>query len=183
MRYVSAAGKIEKSPRFGLAVGYGLTLVELLVTMAIMAILLAIAVPSFLNASLNSKLNDIANSFVSSAQLARSEAIKTNLPVTLCASIDGEECGGDWADGWIVFWDNPLTDARVMPVLREALPQGFVLTGDATSIVFQPTGVGATSAALTVCRSAPSVGSVKREISVSGTGRTEVIRKSAATCP
>jgi type IV fimbrial biogenesis protein FimT len=35
--------------------------------------------------------------------LARSEAVRLNTPVTICRSSDGASCGGDWANGWIVF--------------------------------------------------------------------------------
>lgn len=155
----------------------GFTLVELMVTISVMAILLAIAVPSFINASLNSKLNTIANTFVSSAQLARSEAIKRNTPVTLCASSTGTGCAGNWSEGWVV-----LAGGQAIAV-QGTLAQGFVLAGDVTSIVFQPTGVGADTANLVACRSAPSVGASRRLITVSITGRADVAKDDTASCP
>jgi type IV fimbrial biogenesis protein FimT len=78
----------------------GFTLIELMVTISIMAILLMIAVPSFQNATLGSKLSSFANGLVASAHLARSEAIKRNADVTLCVSnSDGTDGGsGGWED-------------------------------------------------------------------------------------
>jgi type IV fimbrial biogenesis protein FimT len=74
-----------------------------MVTISVVAILATIAVPSYNEAMLSSKLNTLANNFVASAQLARSEAIKRNATVALCASSDGISCTGDWKDGWIVL--------------------------------------------------------------------------------
>jgi type IV fimbrial biogenesis protein FimT len=74
----------------------GFTLVELMLAIAIFAILLAIAVPSFRDASLGSRLSSIANNMIASAQLARSEAIKRNAVITLCASSNGTRAGSSW---------------------------------------------------------------------------------------
>jgi len=70
----------------------------------ILAILITITVPSFNNAALSGKLGGFANDLVAAAQLARSEAIKRNVNVTLCASEDAETCDSDegWEVGWIV---------------------------------------------------------------------------------
>src|SRR5918995_1551586 len=82
----------------------GFTLIELLVALTIAAILFAIGVPMFRDASLGGRLSAAANNLLASVQLARSEAIKRNLPVTVCASSAGATCagGGGWEQGWIV---------------------------------------------------------------------------------
>ena len=61
-------------------------------TILIVAVLATLAVPSFRDASLGSRLAATANSLHGSIQVARSEAIKANAPVTLCASADGLTC-------------------------------------------------------------------------------------------
>ncbi len=82
----------------------GFTLVELMVTVAVLVILLMIAVPSLNDATLGKQLGSYANNLAASAYLARSEAIKRNAPITLCASSDGTNCAtsGGWQQGWIV---------------------------------------------------------------------------------
>lgn len=154
----------------------GFTAVELMVTIAIVAILLAIAVPSFEGAALSSKLSANANSLVADAHLTRSEAIKRNAVVTLCASANGTSCNGTgWEDGWII-----LSGTTVLKV-QEAASSGMRLNGSALSLNFQPTGESATQATITVCRKVP-VGEKERVVSISATGRTSVAKTSAGVC-
>ncbi|OWW21867.1 GspH/FimT family pseudopilin [Noviherbaspirillum denitrificans] len=155
----------------------GFTLVELMVTLAIMAILLGIAVPSFNDAILGTKLSTYANSLVASANVARSEAIKRNTAVTMCVSSNGTSCGsGNWEQGWIVL-------AGTDVILRQdAAGTGYKLTGTASSLTFQATGVGATVATITVCRATPSVGKQERVVSISATGRASTTTTTSGTC-
>ena len=85
----------------------GFTLIEMMTAILILAILVGLAVPSFNNASLSGKLTGFANDLLASSQLARSEAIKRNVAVTMCASSDGSTCDDPegWETGWIVVAD------------------------------------------------------------------------------
>jgi type IV fimbrial biogenesis protein FimT len=159
----------------------GFTLVEMMIALLVAAILLVIGVPSFRDAALGSRLTNIANDLNASVQLARSEAIKANVPVTLCRSTDGAACAdaADWEQGWIV-----LDNAGAVLQVQQAVPTGFkvtrtVGTGD---MLFQPIGVGASQATFTVCRNDP-VGKQERMVEVSATGAVRVRTTETGTCP
>jgi type IV fimbrial biogenesis protein FimT len=158
----------------------GFTLIELMVTITILAILLAVAVPSFDGIRLSNRLTSYATDLVAGSQLARTEAIKRNAPVTMCVSANGTSCStsGGWETGWIVL--SGTTVIRQQP----AAATGYKLTesGGATSLSFESTGVGASQATFTVCRASPSVGGQERVVKISATGRASITRTALGTC-
>lgn len=165
----------------------GFTLVELMITIAVLAIVMAIALPSFNDMTLGSKLRSQSNDLVAGAMLARSEAIKRNSAVRMCVSADGASCiAGGWEQGWVVFHDadddGTLDAGETVMLQHQAAPSGFKITGTVASIRFQGTGVGATQATLTACRATPSVGGQEREVTISLTGRASVKPTYTATC-
>jgi len=92
----------------------GFTLTELMITLAVAAILLSQAVPSFLTMLQDNRIVTQANDFVTSLNVARSEAVKRGDRVTICKSANNTSCagGGDWQQGWIIFTDSN-SDATV----------------------------------------------------------------------
>ena len=158
----------------------GFTLVELITALAVLAILVALAVPNFNDATLSARLNGFANSLVASAQVARSEAIKRNSTIRLCASADGATCAasGGWEQGWVV-----LTDDDAVLQVQQPLPSEFKVTqtGGTANLNFPGTVVGTTTATLTVCRSTP-VGNEERVVTISGTGSAYVTITTAGSC-
>lgn len=175
------AGRRRAERRLG-AIRYdrGMTLIELMIAIVILAVLLGIAVPSFREAALGSRLSATANNLLSSVQLARSEAIKRNVTIRLCASADGATCAaaGDWEQGWVIL--DP--DDVVISSQQEA-PTGLkILEADDTlTLSFQPIGIGATVATFTVCRSSP-VGSQERVLRVTASGSAAVTRTQNGVC-
>ncbi|HWJ06128.1 MAG TPA: GspH/FimT family pseudopilin [Steroidobacteraceae bacterium] len=161
----------------------GFTLVELMVSLAVLAVLLGMAVPAFNNAALSGKLSGFASSLVASTQIARSEAIKRNKTVTLCASSGGDACdepARGWAAGWIVILD----DGESVVQRQEALPSDFLIeeADDKTTLVFPASVIGATTAAFTICRATP-VGKQNRVVTVTASGNTRVAMNDTTTCP
>lgn len=95
----------------------GVTLVELLVTLSIMAILSAIAIPSFSGLAQDLAISGQVNSMNADVRYARSEAMKRGVNVVLCHSeaplasdsptSPTPACSGtSWRTGWIIFVDN-----------------------------------------------------------------------------
>lgn len=81
----------------------GFTLIELLVTLTVAGILLGIAMPSFSSFVQNSRLTTEADTLVYALNTARSEAVKSDTTIDVCASNDGATCSGTWPNGWIVI--------------------------------------------------------------------------------
>ena len=113
----------------------GYTIIELMLTIAVLGVIASFAAPSFLNTIRINRIVTDNNEFVTALTLARSEAIKRGGRVTLCRSSDQATCtGGGWETGWIVFTD-PANFGAVDPgeeVLRtwEAASQGTTIRAD-----------------------------------------------------
>jgi type IV fimbrial biogenesis protein FimT len=124
--------------------------VELLTTIAVLAILAAIAVPGLRSFSQNNRAAAQTNELIAALSLARNEAITRGLPVSVCASADGGTCSNstDWTGGWIVFTDAVAPQGSVeagIPgdaVLRAfaALDGDTALTGSASFLSYASSG-------------------------------------------
>ena len=91
----------------------GFTLVELLVTLTVAAILTAVAAPSMRSLLAGRATVSASDELANSLRVARSEAMKRGLTVSVCASASPNAatpaCSGGgsppWLSGWIVFVD------------------------------------------------------------------------------
>jgi type IV fimbrial biogenesis protein FimT len=117
---------------------YGFTLIELMVTIAVLSILITIAVPSFSSIIASNRVTTTTNDLFGSLTQAKSEAIRRGNRVTICPSTDGVSCQTGtttWAVGWITFLDtsrdtNPVVDAgENILQINQFTNTGIVLNG------------------------------------------------------
>jgi type IV fimbrial biogenesis protein FimT len=104
----------------------GFTLVEMLAVITISAILVALALPSFRSIVRSSRISSTSNDLLASIDLARSEAIRRNVTVSICRSLDPENApvcssaagngyaANDWSSGWITFAKAPANANNAM---------------------------------------------------------------------
>jgi len=85
----------------------GYTLIELMAMLAVVSVLVTIALPLMKVFFDSNRMIGNNNDLVAGLNIARSEAIKQQIRVTLCQSDDTASCtgSGQWEDGWIVFQD------------------------------------------------------------------------------
>src|SRR5690554_4349780 len=83
----------------------GFSLIELMVTVALLAILLAMGLPSFQGSLRSNRVATATNELIAAINLARIEAMRSPNGAALCASDDGSTCatGASWNDGWLVW--------------------------------------------------------------------------------
>jgi len=164
----------------------GGTLIELLVTVSVLAILSSIAVPSLQSFMNTSRAVALTNELVAALNFARSEAIKRGVAVTVCKTANPDNASptcttaGGWQTGWLTFTDptNRGTVDNGETRLRVKQPTGGAGTIDGGTefsnyITYLPggdyEGNGGTNGTLTVC-----VGGVKRDIAVKNTGHVHI---------
>ncbi len=153
----------------------GFTLLELMITITILAVGLSLAVPSIRSISANNQVAAANNSILTAINLARSEAITRGNAVAVCPSSAGKRCNnGKWNAGWIVFDDS---DGNASPAVAEIIrvnsrSETVNRTGYAGSIIFRPDGTTTlgSNKTMTICYTDTSVSNKCRTITISRFG-------------
>lgn len=135
------------------AIARGFTLIELMVTMALLAILMAVAVPSLTTFQRNAQLTSFSNTMLAAINAARGEAMKRGRYAMMVPAGDGTS----WTSGWVVFVDVANTGVytstgNITILTRDAPPSYLTVTGYGTPassppyILFDASGYSKTKA-------------------------------------
>lgn len=176
----------------------GFTLIELMVTLAILSLLIVVAVPSFSDLRRNSELSGVANNFISALNTARTEGMKRNMN-SIVAPVNGDN---DWSKGWLVFVDvdrSGIYSTGDLIVLQVEAPPSYISvsagSGSGTAaespsyLLFDGSGFSKTKTggfgANTVQINRSDVSSTEyrqiRRVKVAKTGRVRVCTPQSAT--
>ena len=158
----------------------GYTLLELIITVALISLIFAFAIPSLTTFNQNDRLTTNINTLIGHLAYARSEAVKRSVQVAICASNDAATCSGGWDDGWIVYIDadsdNAFTAGEEIVRTQQTLGGNNTLTatGIGTQIIYDNRGfvTAASVGSLQLCdnRSGPH----GKTIRITNTGRVRL---------
>jgi len=114
----------------GEAAQRGVTLIEVMAVVAIVAVLLALGVPSFREFVARNRLDGAAQELMTSLQYARSEAMRRGAQVTV--RLAGAEGSKNWGSGWSMFVDADGDGA--LDAGEEVIKQGMAVPAPLTLI-------------------------------------------------
>lgn len=136
----------------------GVTLPELLISLAVIAVLAAGSVSQFRTLTRENRMAVEVNLFVTALHLARSEAVKHGRRVVLCPSSDKQNCGNSsaWSYGWMLFASDNREREADEALLHAGNPLGAGILLHASNyrkrIMFQPDGSsGGSNSSFTFC--------------------------------
>ncbi|MEH8018705.1 GspH/FimT family pseudopilin [Rheinheimera muenzenbergensis] len=182
------------------AIETGFTLVELMVTVAVLSVVLTVAVPSFAALVQGNRLTGQVNQIVAALNLAKAEAVKLNRAVLFCHSSDATTCSEPantgW-QGWLVGIAQPrpatgIVVGNIMAVGELHSDQIMILEAESIAdsdgeIRFVPQGlvrdqgnVPLTSV-LRVCLKFSGVMNI-RDIGISSGGQVDVVNSTNTLC-
>ncbi|MCF6263405.1 MAG: GspH/FimT family pseudopilin [Xanthomonadales bacterium] len=163
----------------------GFTLLELMVSISIMAITLSLGIPSFGEFIQNQRLRSENQRLHIDLLFARSMAVNQGQQVIICASAGGNSCAdtGNWGQGWMIFIDsnNDREYQQQEQRLRIAAAMDSLQARSSIyrrKIRFYPDGSAAGSAAkITICDFRGR--NYARELVIANSGRVRQIKRVA----
>jgi type IV fimbrial biogenesis protein FimT len=127
----------------------GVTLLELLFGLAIVALLAGMAAPGLLSSSRATAVRVAAYDLMAGLQQARANSILESQPGVLCPSAGAGCLGANVpARAWMSFLE---VGGDRRELRRHVLPAGVIVRASRTPLRFWPTALAASPATLTIC--------------------------------
>ena len=154
----------------------GFTLIELMVSISIIAILMVVALPNLSDYLIKSRVDNEISKLQRLILSARNTAINSGRNVTLCPLSSSNVCGSNWQGELSVFSNvsdntkfNSATEQLIK--IREKISNNDTLTFSQTSLVYSPTGrlLSGKNSLFTYCPTANK--KLARGINISLSGR------------
>ena len=166
----------------GLSRQRGLTLIELMIVLVILAVVASLGGPTFESVRQSSRLRFLSNSFTSDIYLARNEAIKRNTSVRLCKSADGLTCttSGEWEQGWVVMDPN---DVPIQSQDGAWSGYGVRSSPDVDEIAFNSQGFTTGLFQIKTCTTSTSPGQREKQITLLPNGSARTATVDSTACP
>ena len=182
-------GHISRSSEItGRRIVSGLSLIELLIVITIVAILMAIGIPSYQSVITSNNISSEVNALGADLAHARSEAIKNGATVSVCASDTSGAapytCSASttWSGGWITLASIPSnTVLRVQQPLTTTDTVISASTNALTTVSFNTFGFSNIKGSITV---SPQSGTVSpKTVCISAVGNMAVVSGGDSSCP
>ena len=148
---------------------HGFTLIELIVTLAVIGVLFAIAAPNLQTTIQGNRLSGQYNDMRGDFAFARNLAISRNVSVTITSN-----AGTNWSNGWIVV--APSGNARVSNTANS-----IVISSSIASLTYSPDGTANVAAATTFKICDNRSGNHGKVLNVNFAGRVNLT--SGVACP
>ncbi|WP_218352664.1 GspH/FimT family pseudopilin [Alteromonas lipotrueiana] len=135
----------------------GLTLVELMITVAIVAILMTVGAPGISSMLQQNQVIADINNISSVARAARFTAVDEGTEVILCPTKDYKKCKNNWKEAKMAFIDEngngELDENDILIAATEPLSDSNKVKGISGSLVFGPDGSVSKQATIEICPS------------------------------